>query len=210
MTTYLTVDSVLALHNIVKKHFRENTAGGKIDRDKIQSIVDKPRLRIANQEIYATIYEKAACILESFCREHVFADGNKRIAVLAMFTFLTTNGYPIAMPFSTVKYTVNIAKSTGQEPEDIEIMIKSISQWLEKRSSTNSKDHKKKLMRYVFLPWIGLILLQSTLIGIPIQYMILQDWFQTKMHPEYKYRMWLPMDFILVIPSKLKCIINQQ
>lgn len=46
----------------------------------------------------------------------------------------------------------------------------------------NDKEHRKKLIRYVILPWIALFLLQLTIIGIPIQYIILQNWFQTKMH----------------------------
>ena len=207
MTVYLTVDDVLGLHHAVKKHFHEYTSGGKTDRNKIQSIIDKPKRRIADQQIYATIYEKAACILESFCREHVFADGNKRTAVLAMFAFITINDCNIALPFNIVKYTVGIARRTEQRPEDIEALITDISKWIEERSSTSVKNHRKKLIRYVILPWIGIILLQLTLVGIPIQYMILRDWFQTKMHQEYKSDLRLPIDFILVVPSKLKQIV---
>ncbi len=210
MITYLTVDDVLGLHSIVKEHFHENTSSGKIDRNKIQSIVSKPERKIAGQEVYPTIYEKAACLLEAFCREHVFADGNKRTAVLAMFTFLTINNHNIVLPFSTVKYTVKIAEELKQNPEDIEALIKNIGKWIGKRSSTNNKNHKKKLIWYVVLPWIALMLLQLTVLGIPIHYLILRDWFQTKMHPEYKYNLKLPAEFMLIIPAKLKQIIKQQ
>lgn len=127
MITHLTVDAILGLHYVVKEHFHENTSSGKIDRNKIQSIIDKPKRKIADQEIYETIYEKAACLFKAFCREHVFADGNKRTAVLAMFTFLTINNYNIVLPFSTVKYTVEIAKHLEQKPEDVEILIRNIS-----------------------------------------------------------------------------------
>ena len=64
MTKYLTVDEILTLHSIIKEQFHENTTSGKIDRNKIQSIIDKPKREIAGQEIYTTIYEKAACLLE--------------------------------------------------------------------------------------------------------------------------------------------------
>ena len=71
--------------SIIKEHYYENTAnGGKSIQMKIQSIIDKPKLEIASQEIYTTIYEKAACLFEAFCRGHIFADGNKRMAVLAI------------------------------------------------------------------------------------------------------------------------------
>ena len=210
MTTYLTVDEILNLHYIVKKYFDVNTTSGKIDRNKIQSIVDKPRRVIAGQEIYTTIYEKAACLLEAFCREHIFADGNKRTAVLAMFTFLTVNDYNIVLPLSTVKYTVEVTKHLEQKPEEIEALIKDISKWIEKRSSTNNRDYKKKLIRYVILPVLGLALLQVTIVGKTIQDRILQDWLQTKTHPQYKRNVGLVMGFFWEILSKLKQDIKQQ
>ena len=210
MTKYLTVDEILTLHSIIKEQFHENTTSGKIDRNKIQSIIDKPKREIAGQEIYTTIYEKAACLLEAFCREHIFADGNKRIAVLAMFTFLTFNKYNIALPLSTVKYTVEVTKHLEQKPEEIEALIKDISKWIEKRSSTNNRDYKKKLIRYVVLPLFGLAVLQFTIVGIPIQYLVVQDWFQTKTHPQYKYDARLIIGFFLITLSKLRQNIKQQ
>ena len=69
-----------------------------------------------------------------------------------MFTFLTSNKYNIALPLSTVKYTVEVTKHLEQKPEEIEALIKDISKWVEKRSSTNNNDYKKKLIRYLILP----------------------------------------------------------
>ena len=210
MITYLTVDTILDLHSIIKEHFHENTTSGKIDRNKIQSIIDKPKREIAGQEIYTTIYEKAACLLEAFCREHIFADGNKRIAVLAMFTFLTSNKYNIALPLSTVKYTVEVTKHLEQKPEEIEALIKDISKWVEKRSSTNNNDYKKKLIRYLILPRLFVSLLPLTIVGIPIHYMIIQDWLQTKMHSQYKYDGRLIIDFFWITLFEIRQGIKQQ
>ena len=195
---------------IIKEHFHDDTTNGKIDRNKIQSIIDKPRIKFAGQEIYITIYEKAACLLEAFCREHIFADGNKRTAVLAMFTFLTVNKYNIALPLSTVKYTVEVTRHLEQKPEEIEALIKNISKWVEKRSSTNSNDYKRKLARYVILPVFGLILLEITIVGIIIRKRIIQDWLQTKMHPQYKHDVRSMMIFFWLTLSKLKQDIKQQ
>ena len=210
MTKYITVDTILILHSIIKEHFHEDTTNGKIDRNKIQSIIDKPRQEFGGQEIYTTIYEKAACLLEAFCREHIFADGNKRTAVLAMFTFLIVNKYNIALPFSTVKYTVEITTRLEQNPEEIDALIKDISKWIEKRSSTSSNGYRKKLARYVVLPLFGLAVLQFTIVGIPIQYLIVQDWLQTKTHPQYKYDIILVIRFFYITLSRLKQGIEQQ
>ena len=43
-----------------------------------------------------------------------------------------------------------------------------------------------------------------------IQYKIFQDWFQTKMHPEYKYNFKLVFGFFVEIQSKFKQDIKQQ
>ena len=55
MTKYLTVDTILALHSIIKEHFHENTTIGKIDRNKIQSIIDKPRKNCRSRNLYDNI-----------------------------------------------------------------------------------------------------------------------------------------------------------
>ena len=197
MTTHLTVDDIQDFHSMIKKYYREETTSGKIDRNKIQSILDKPQRTVMGKEIYVTIYEKAACLLEAFCREHVFADGNKRTALLATVTFLQINGYHIAIPPSIIKYVVKIAKSLDQEPDDIKTLNKNISRWIEKRSSTTHEEHDRKSRRYVIVPSLFVSILPFTIIGIPIFYLILRDWFQWKMHPEYKINFMLSFKFIL-------------
>lgn len=46
-------------------------------------------------ELYPALLEKGARLCFSFVRNHSFADGNKRIGILAMLTFLSFNGIEI-------------------------------------------------------------------------------------------------------------------
>lgn len=41
---------------------------------------------------YANLIEEAAALWESLAQNHVFLDGNKRVAFAAMYTFLAING----------------------------------------------------------------------------------------------------------------------
>lgn len=47
-------------------------------------------------ELYPTLEEKGARLGYSLVRNHSFADGNKRIGILAMLTFLSVNGVEIS------------------------------------------------------------------------------------------------------------------
>ena len=60
------------------------------------------------------------------------------------------------------------------------------------------------------LPVLGLALLEITIVGIIIRKRILQDWLQTKMHPQYEQDVRSIMVFFWETLSKLKQAINQQ
>ena len=47
-------------------------------------------------ELYPTLEEKAATLGYSLVSNHSFRDGNKRIGILAMLTFLSVNGIEIS------------------------------------------------------------------------------------------------------------------
>lgn len=50
------------------------------------------------EDAYASIFDKAAALLESLVRNHALVDGNKRTAWLATCTFLELNGRTVDAP----------------------------------------------------------------------------------------------------------------
>jgi death-on-curing protein len=48
------------------------------------------------EELYPTIFEKAAAICFSIVKNHPFVDGNKRVGHAVMEVFLVLNGHEIA------------------------------------------------------------------------------------------------------------------
>ena len=57
------------------------------------SALHQPRQTFGGQDLYATLYSKAAALLYFLVKDHPFDDGNKRFAVVAVDYFLDTNNF---------------------------------------------------------------------------------------------------------------------
>ena len=80
----LSVQDVKDLHEMVITQFPTPVTRGKIVDSNIESVLNK----VNYQE---DVYKKAAVLFEGFIRGHIFADGNKRTALLVTFVFLKKN-----------------------------------------------------------------------------------------------------------------------
>lgn len=120
---YLDGEELLRLHKIVVDY-----AGGSHavrDAHLLGSILEKPQMEFGGEDLYQSVWEKAACYMESLAKYHVFVDGNKRTSVAATARFLRLNGYQL------------IATNKGLEQFVIGIIVKkhsisAIAIWLEK------------------------------------------------------------------------------
>ena len=88
---YPTPQQVLAIHAYIV----DKTGGshGVRDLGLLVSSCERPKTSIGGQEMYPTIFEKAAVLLEALARYHVFLDGNKRTAFASSMRLLEMNGY---------------------------------------------------------------------------------------------------------------------
>lgn len=122
---YLDGEELLRLHKIVVDY--AGGSHGVRDAHLLGSILVKPQMEFGGEELYPSIWEKAACYMESLAKYHIFVDGNKRTAVAATTRFLRLNGYQLA------------ATNKGVEQFVIGIIVKrrslpAIAVWLEKHS----------------------------------------------------------------------------
>ncbi len=80
--------------NIINKlRFNEESTLFAVERDKgLESIIGNLYQSFAGQDIYKSIEEKAANFLYLVVKNHVFADGNKRIAATLFIYFLNFYG----------------------------------------------------------------------------------------------------------------------
>ncbi len=89
----LSYDQILMLHNALIERYG-GTNGVRDDR-LLDSALNAPFQSFDGTDLYPSIVEKAVRLGFGLAKNHPFQDGNKRIAALAMLTFLKLNHYLI-------------------------------------------------------------------------------------------------------------------
>ena len=88
--TKFSKDKVLLLHQYIASE-----TGGSVglrDEGLLESALESAFAKFGGKELYPTKEEKAARIGASLVSNHAFLDGNKRIGIYVMLTFLEVNG----------------------------------------------------------------------------------------------------------------------
>ena len=84
------------------------------------SLCTAPFQECFGEELYPTLFEKAAKYLESFARYQVFLDGNKRTGFTTMCVFLGINGYEFDMSNEEAElFVLDIANGKYPNLEEI-------------------------------------------------------------------------------------------
>lgn len=82
------------------------------DHQLLRSTVTRPYLIVFGEEQFPTLIDKAAATLHALAAHHVFADGNKRTAIIATRMFLEANGIRPAWTDEEARdFTLSIAKN---------------------------------------------------------------------------------------------------
>lgn len=89
----ITKEQVLLLHQLLIKY--TGGAGGFRDEGLLDSALATPFMSFDGVSLYPTIESKAARLAFGLVKNHPFIDGNKRIGILAMLSFLEANGIKI-------------------------------------------------------------------------------------------------------------------
>lgn len=103
-------EKVLLLHQLIS----EETGGDPSLRDAalLDSALESAFQTFDGAELYPTKQEKAARIGYSLISNHAFVDGNKRIGMYILLTFLETNGVKIC-PTNEEVTRVGLAVASG-------------------------------------------------------------------------------------------------
>ena len=84
---------IISLHDSLIK--QSGGLEGVRDDTLLDSALQTPFQTFAGEELYPTVPKKAACLCFGLVKNHAFHDGNKRIGILAMMTFMELNGMEI-------------------------------------------------------------------------------------------------------------------
>ena len=121
----LTLEQILQLHALVL--VKDGGADGVHDVGRLEAAVSTQHQVVFGEELYATVFTKAAALMRGIIGDHPFADGNKRTAVTIAGIFLARNGW--RMTVSAVELE-DFAVRAATDHLDID----AIADWLERHS----------------------------------------------------------------------------
>ena len=91
MITFLDKKTVLKFHrDLIQTYGGQH---GIRDEGLLESALAQPQASYEGEYVHDTLYTMAASYGFHICRNHPFVDGNKRTALVAIYTFLYVNGY---------------------------------------------------------------------------------------------------------------------
>src|SRR3989338_4208014 len=92
---YVSLEEVIFYHSAVIQEY--GGSHGIRDLGLLESAVKRPEQSFGGQELYPTIWLKAAALFHGLVFNHAFVDGNKRIALTATGIFLKFQGWHITV-----------------------------------------------------------------------------------------------------------------
>jgi len=116
---WLTAEMVVAIHD--EQLAVHGGPSGVRDRGALESALDRPRNKWAYEQ--AGLPELAAAYAFGMARNHPFVDGNKRTALLALYTFLGINDVDFVVPEAEAAAII-LALAAGEVSED------SLTRWI--------------------------------------------------------------------------------
>jgi death-on-curing protein len=122
---YLSFEEVIKIHDSMVGLY-----GGSLrirDKGLIGSALARPQATFGGEDLYETIYNKAAALFHSLMFNHAFVDGNKRTTMTTTARFLSLNGYELDVSQREfVDFPIKV--------ENDHLDIEDIATWLEKNS----------------------------------------------------------------------------
>jgi death on curing protein len=122
----ISVADILGVHQFSIDNF--GGANGVRDMGGLESAIARPFQTFGGNDLYQSIFEKAAALGESLIINHPFLDGNKRTGFIAMVALIEEEKYLLnASQIEAYNFTIKI--STG------EIKFEEIVEWLKNNTS---------------------------------------------------------------------------
>lgn len=117
MIKYLSLEQVLEMHDA----FIEKFGGlqGIRDMNLLLSAIETPKAAMFGNDLYPSVYNKAAAYLYHIVQNHPFNDANKRTGLGAAYLFLKANSVPILFEDESLESLVIEAAKGKKTKEEI-------------------------------------------------------------------------------------------
>ncbi len=116
---YLSIAEVILIH----ARLIQQTGGSRGIRDLglLESALGRSQVTFNGADLYPTLIEKAAALMESLCQNQAFIDDNKRTALVAAGLFLELNGLMLdATNDEAYRFMMDLARGNRALSEIVE------------------------------------------------------------------------------------------
>jgi death-on-curing protein len=121
----ISLQEVVIIHSILIEKF--GGLHGIRDKSTLESALNRPYQTFEGEELYPTVIEKVAALLESLIKNHPFHDGNKRLGYTVSRLMLLNNDLDLkASEKEKYDFIIHIAEN--------KIDYAHILKWLKKHS----------------------------------------------------------------------------
>jgi death on curing protein len=115
MIKFLKKAAILTFH---RDHLeRYGGKEGIRDENLLESVLSHPDASYGGEYVHKDLFHMAAAYGFHLCQNHPFYDGNKRTALIAMYTFLYVNGYQIVADKKSL-YAIMMDLAQGEVTKD--------------------------------------------------------------------------------------------
>jgi death on curing protein len=118
----LTLEQLLEIHSLVI----DETGGslGLRDLGRLEAAIASQTQNVFGEELYPSLFDKAAAVIRGIIADHPFVDGNKRTAMLCGLLLLEVNGVSFSAKNGEIEdFAVLVATS--------HLDVLAIAQWLQ-------------------------------------------------------------------------------
>ena len=126
--TFLTIEDIVKMNVVQIKTFSADEPIGLKDLNALEMAVDRVNTSAFGEEVYPSIYEKAAILMIQLIKKHPFHNANNRTALMSALVFLRINGYSFVLPqqdeVDLVVYIATFSGDFDQLEDDVSEVIK--------------------------------------------------------------------------------------
>jgi len=137
MTYFLTLQDVEDLLNQYAEQYAYDEPLEPFEsanKEKLESVLHAPQREFYDNMLYSTLESQAAVLFYEMIKMHPFVNGNKRMACICLFSFLSENGCWLYLSdaelYETAKETANTST------EDMEEEVKRLASSIKSKMST--------------------------------------------------------------------------
>ncbi|MHA8110402.1 type II toxin-antitoxin system death-on-curing family toxin [Lactobacillaceae bacterium Melli_B4] len=115
---YLTKDDIIHIHQNIMDDYSNHEGHVQYEQG-LDLVIEQPKMVLYGHELYPTLFDKAAYMLQKVTKKHIFDDGNKRTAYHVAYLFLALNNYLLDLNDDQI---IKLMLSVTNSPDSQEVM----------------------------------------------------------------------------------------